>query len=299
MRGHWLNFEKSQYMCGRRLALGCVFLVAITQAGCIGLIVNTSEECKDAIPFTGVHDIFVWTKPSPENVTTKAEFLKDWGKPDEIISTSENEDTWIYKKKLWCGVVPVFLLPVPLLLPMCDGFDRIEFQGNEAKRLHTRHIGMAGLVLIAGGGGTAGSDPACRFPQPPNNGGDSVAAKPKEGVDSGQRIEKSLQPNLKWAAFSGLGEDVAYDLKVWRAKTGWSQVQQGAVVYERQVITQPSHQIEMPMEPSTHYLWAVRAHFQRDGQKQMAPWSYEIAASAPDEPQYYHFWTPTALDLPQ
>ena len=150
MRGHWLNFEKSQQMCGRILVLGCVFLAAITQSGCIGLMVSTPAECKNAIPFTGVHDTFVWTKPSPQKVTTKAEFLKDWGNPDEIISTSENEATWIYKRKLWCGVMPVFLLPVPLLLPMCDGFDRIEFQGTEAKNLHTRHIAMAGFIMMGG-----------------------------------------------------------------------------------------------------------------------------------------------------
>ena len=316
-------------MCGRILFLCCIVFATITQSGCIGLIVNTPAECKNAIPFTGVHDIFVWSTPSPQKVTTNAEFLKDWGEPDEIIPTSENEATWIYKRKLWCGVMPVFLLPVPLLLPMCDGFDRIEFQGNEAKRLHTRHIGMAGFVIMAGGGGTGGgkapggggpstrrhtrplgragfgplaggagtggSDPACRFPLPPNNVVDSNATRPKESVDSGQRIEKpSLQSNLKWDAFSGLGEDVTYDLRIWRVQVGWRQVQQGSVVYERQGITQPSHQVEMPLEPSTHYIWAVRTHFKLNDQMQTTLWSYEIAAGAPDEPQYYHFWTPAS-----
>jgi hypothetical protein len=123
--------------------------------------------------------------------------------------------------------------------------------------------------------------------------------QPKERGDFGQRIEEPLQPILKWDPFPGLGEDLTYDLSIWRATVGWRQVHQGSVVYERQGITQPSHQIEMPLEPSTHYLWAVRAHFQRDGQKQITPWSYEIAAGAPDEPRYYHFWTPTSLDIPQ
>ena len=140
------------------------------------------------------------------------------------------------------------------------------------------------------------SDPACRFPQPPNNGVNSDAAKHlKEGVDSGERIEKpSLQPNLKWDDFPVLGEDVTYDLRIWRVKVGWRQVQQGSVVYERQGITQPSHQVERALEPSTHYLWAVRAHFKLNDQIQTTPWSYEIAAGAPDEPQYYHFWTPAS-----
>jgi len=278
-------------MCRRILVPCCLFFAAITQSGCVGLIVNTPEECKNAIPFTGVHDIFVWTKPSPQKVTTKAEFVKDWGKPDEIISASENEDTWIYKRKLWCGVMPVFLLPVPLLLPMCDGFDRIEFQGDEAKRLHTRHIGMAGFVLPV----TAGSDPACRFPLHPKTSVASDVAKPAAQVVPSYRAYKAqIRPNLEWDAFSGLAEDVTYDLRIWRSKIGWRQVQQGSVVYERQGITQPSHQIEMTLEPSTHYLWAVRAHFKLNDQIQITPWSYEIAAGALDEPQYYHFWTPTS-----
>lgn len=168
-------------MCGRILVVCCVFFVAITQSGCLGLLVNTTAECKNENPFTGVHDMF-FPKPPPQKVTIKEEFLKDWGKPDEIISTSENEEAWIYNRKLWCGVIPVFLLPVPLILPVCDGFDRIEFQGNEAKSLHTRRIVMSGLVLIGPWGGAGGADPACRFPLPPNNGVDSDAAKPAAQV---------------------------------------------------------------------------------------------------------------------
>jgi hypothetical protein len=283
-------------MCGRILVLGCVFLAAITQSGCIGLIVASTADCKNETPITRIHDIFLINPPAKGS--TKAEFLKDWGKPDEIISTSENEETWIYNRKLWCGVIPVVLLPVPLILPVCDGFDRIEFQGNETKSLHTRHTVLGGLVIGAGpGAAVGGADPACRRPLPPNNGVDSDAAKP--AVQVVPSYEAQIQPNLKWDAFSGLGEDITYDLRIWRTKVGWREVQQGSVVYERQGITQPSHQIEMPLEPSTHYLWAVRAHFQRDGQKQITPWSYEIAAGAPDEPRYYHFWTPTSLDIPQ
>ncbi len=136
------------------------------------------------------------------------------------------------------------------------------------------------------------ADPACRGPLPSNNGVDSAEAEPTEQVVPSPG--RQIQPNFQWDAFSGLGEAVTYELRIWRAKVGWRQVQQGSVVYEREGITQPSHQIEMPLEPSTHYLWAVRTHFQRDGQKQITPWSYENVADAPDEPQYYHFWTPAS-----
>jgi len=126
-----------------------------------------------------------------------------------------------------------------------------------------------------------------------------TSPQPEERGGAGRGIENSLQPNLKWEAFPGLGEDVTYDLKVWHAKTGLNQVQHGSVVYEREGITQPFHQIEVPLELSTHYLWAVRAHFKRNDQIQVTPWSHEIAADALEEPRYYHLWTPTSLDLPQ
>ena len=202
----WLLTARSHQMCGRILVLGCVFFVAIMQSGCAGLLVNTTAECKNETPFIGVHDIFN-TKPAPQRGSIKAEFLKDWGNPDEIISTSENEATWIYNRKLWCGVIPVLLLPVPLILPVCDGFDRIEFQGNEATNLHTRHIVTDGILIGAGPfiPSMGRNEPACRSPLPPNNGIDSdvtkpteqVTPQPKERGDSEQRIEKSLQPNLK------------------------------------------------------------------------------------------------------
>ena len=87
-----------QQMCRRILVLCCIFIVTITQPGCIGLFVNGTAECKNETPYTGVHDIFN-TKPPPQNGSAKAEFLKDWGKPYEIIATSENEETWIYNQK--------------------------------------------------------------------------------------------------------------------------------------------------------------------------------------------------------
>ncbi|MDD2899899.1 MAG: hypothetical protein PHI31_14445 [Desulfuromonadaceae bacterium] len=187
-------------MCKLILVTFCAFIVAFTQTGCVGLIINSPEECKNETPFTGVHDIF-WKKPHPQKdiifglvipevpvpkVSNKEEFLKEWGKPDQIIPSSENVETWIYNRHLWCGVIPVLILPVPFILPVCEGFDRIEFQGNEATRLHTRHIVESGGVLFFGPGGVAGGsggkDPACRFPLPPNNGVDSDSAKPAAQV---------------------------------------------------------------------------------------------------------------------
>lgn len=112
-------------------------------------------------------------------------------------------------------------------------------------------------------------------------------------------VVTSLQPSLRWEPFPGPGEDVTFELTIWRAETGWSQVHRGSIVYERQGLTEPSHRIETALEPTTHYLWAVRAHFKHDGQIQVTPWSFEISKPTSKEPHYYHFWTPASLSLPQ
>ena len=141
-------------------AIICVFLAAITLSGC-GLLVLSPAECMNETPTTDTHELFP-SKTAKES--TKAEFLKDWGKPDEIVATAENEETWIYKKNRWCGVVPFFfLLPAPLVLPVCDGFDRITFQGNEATNLHTRRIVTSGFVVIMTAG-TGFDGRPCRNP---------------------------------------------------------------------------------------------------------------------------------------
>lgn len=147
-------FKRMLIVCG-------TILIATAQSGCFGLYVHLPKECENEIPRTDIHDIF-WLRTSSHKTSSKEEFLKEWGKPDEIIANSPNDETWIYRRKLWCGATPVFMLPLPLLLPVCDGFDRIEFKGSESTRLHTRRMVTDGGALPFGGG----SDPICRHPFP-------------------------------------------------------------------------------------------------------------------------------------
>jgi len=171
------------------LVIICASLVSFTLSGCFGLAVNSPVECKNETPYTGVHDIFGQTAANRERLSetaanmldsigmlgqtpkasTKADFLKSWGEPDKIISTSENQETWIYERLLWCGVIPMVIIPIPLVLPVCDGFDKIYFVGNEAKLLHTRHSSTGGFFIMmspAGGASGGGSDPVCKYPLP-------------------------------------------------------------------------------------------------------------------------------------
>lgn len=91
--------------------------------------------------------------------------MKAWGRPDRIEWAAGDCEIWVYDEKLWCGVIPIFVLPAPFLFPVCDGFERVEFKGDTARVLHIRRIVIAGF-FGSPGGAAAGVDTACRNPIP-------------------------------------------------------------------------------------------------------------------------------------
>jgi hypothetical protein len=164
-------------MFRRILIYCCVLFVALTQSGCIGLIVQTPKECKIESNSTGAHD----SSGEPPGLndanatpSTKEEVSEVWGKPDEIITVSENVETWVYKKTLWCGVWPIIILPIPFVLPVCNGFERIGFRGNEGICIHSRQtdysvdlgllIPVPGAGMAASGGGLRKPSSSCQYP---------------------------------------------------------------------------------------------------------------------------------------
>lgn len=202
------------------LAIVCVFFLTSTLSGC-GLFIAIPSECTNEFPTTSARNVFLWDK-YPSKRSTKEEFIKEWGTPTKILSTSENKETgyyetrlspsenretWVYERSLWCGFGPIiFFVPIPLLLPVCDGFDRIEFQGNEAKNLYIRRIRSVGGVIfppIAGG-----ADPVCRYNIPIDIGMDRA------------EVIKIMGDPLKIAVYALEGKqlDVLFYSKSWPKK---------------------------------------------------------------------------------
>lgn len=139
------------------LPIVCVVFLTSTLSGC-GFFLVIPAECINELPSTSARDVLFWDQKYRPQPSTKEEFLKEWGKPVKILAPSENKETWVYERSLWCGFGPIiFFVPIPLLLPVCDGFEHIEFHGNEAKNLHIKRI-----VLV----GSFGADPICRLPRP-------------------------------------------------------------------------------------------------------------------------------------
>ena len=127
-------------------------LISALLSGCGAMVVYPSENT-NGNPTTGhtaTREFWIHStkKFLPEGKQDKSGFMADWGSPDEIVKTNESGEEWVYQKKLWCGVVPVvYFLPVPLVLPVCNGFDRVEFEGDRAIFLKSRRSKMAGCVF--------------------------------------------------------------------------------------------------------------------------------------------------------
>lgn len=110
----------------------------------------------------------------------------------------------------------------------------------------------------------------------------------------------SLQPTLRWESFpreqdfsSSSKEElsritaVTYQLRI--ANKGWS--------YVRDNLTEPCHKIEDALQPSTKYLWTVRACFKLDGEPRCTEWGalsdWDRKAVSHPNVWSYRFQTPT------
>jgi len=85
----------------------------------------------------------------------------------------------------------------------------------------------------------------------------------------------SLTPTLIWQPLdagildsTGQISDVTYELRVWSTTSGYD----GDLVYARDGLTLPFHQLEQPLQPEKKHLWSVRAHFTLDGQQWVTQW---------------------------
>jgi hypothetical protein len=143
------------------LAAGCT--------GCVGLMVDQpwTQEIRNPVPlkaekfFGGPNDLDRWAcQPGsgPAVPQTKDRFLGAWGVPKEKVPTAKGE-TWIYSESgRWCGLWVFFVLPLPILLPVCETFDHVVFEDERAVRSASRRMDGAGIGL--------GFHPAAMWPLP-------------------------------------------------------------------------------------------------------------------------------------
>lgn len=126
----------------RVILIICCTLYALVLSGCIGLIIGYPE----------YHPV-VEPRPFDTNKeATKTDFLKYWGKPDSIVVHPDNAaiETWHYKRNHWCGIIPVLIVPIPLVLPVCTKDNRIRFDGKIATTWEGYKMWTSGFVFPVG-----------------------------------------------------------------------------------------------------------------------------------------------------
>ncbi len=148
------------------LCLIAAILFSSLTSGCIGVGVVTPTECSADVPLNNyIYEKDKWgpiykKKAAGEEESIEKNYLppKDvfkqvWGEPDETIILSGDEVTFVYNRKIWCGVIPAYIVMLPLMLPTCDGFDRITFKSNDATHIHfKRENGYGAIFPVAVGG---------------------------------------------------------------------------------------------------------------------------------------------------
>lgn len=129
-------------------------------AGCMGVAVLATSECKSSVPICD----YTYSKgewgpkerakandpPEANFLLSKDEFIARWGKPNETVVFSDDEVTLVYRDPdVWCGAVPVWVfIPAPAIAPTCEVFDRITFKGNRATYLHFKREDRAAAWVL-------------------------------------------------------------------------------------------------------------------------------------------------------
>ena len=146
----------------RKIGFLALSLLTSMLSGCFGGAVYYPTECVSDYPLKNyVYSKDAWgpflvdspkVRNPSDNPLTKNDFLKDFGKPDEIVTISADQEMWVYNRSEFCGVMPIYFIPVPLGLPVCNVFDHVTFENDKAVHIHFRRVDDAGFIIGSMGG---------------------------------------------------------------------------------------------------------------------------------------------------
>jgi hypothetical protein len=141
-----------------------IFVIFATSIqGCAGVLTSTSESVNltNAVPSeTRGYFVKADLKTAP---TTKENIITYWGTPDKVTMRNSDEILeYNVGSSYWRGITPVFIIPIPLLIP--GGQDKITLVFKEEKLtevvLQSKAEGehLCGITFFGPGGPTG---PGC------------------------------------------------------------------------------------------------------------------------------------------
>ncbi len=136
----------------------CVSIVLPVVSGCLGAIQRKPFECVNDTPHIErrtTKTYVPWMTSLTSTVPlTKEDYRRARGEPT-AKELNEKGEIWIYREDhLWCGAVIGIIIGVPLLLPVCDEFEKIQFEGNNAVSVHSKIVLWDGFLLFLGAPGS-------------------------------------------------------------------------------------------------------------------------------------------------
>ncbi|HEY5761619.1 MAG TPA: hypothetical protein VIS73_00280 [Rhodocyclaceae bacterium] len=136
-------------------AATAMLAAAASCAGCVGVSLDMprTAELSHPAPLVAAGAMPTayksrWACQSPEGVFPPlgpGDFLSAWGEPASRRTTAGGE-IWTYAERgRWCGAWIFAIVPLPLLLPICDTYDEVTFEDGRAVRARSRRFHLTGI----------------------------------------------------------------------------------------------------------------------------------------------------------
>ena len=139
----------------RTFRLVAVLVACLLSQGCVGVLVCSKASTTIKRPFinpTGP-DVECVSEGFGGNEYTGSWLKSNWGTPKSVKAVSgSNEELWTYqfKRQCWCGVIPMVIIPIPLVVP--TGTEKAVFLLRDGRVVSAKRAkwwrggAMAGLV---------------------------------------------------------------------------------------------------------------------------------------------------------
>lgn len=129
-----------------------VLAVSLLSQGCVGVFVGgrdtTTIKNPSVIAVAGVDGV----KEGSSSAEYTAAWLKsNWGSPASVKAVSGGaEERWTYdfEQQCWCGVMPMLIIPVPLMVP--TGHEKVVFLLKDGRVVSAKRVKQYRAMAIAG-----------------------------------------------------------------------------------------------------------------------------------------------------
>lgn len=136
--------------------------VLLLLQGCVGVGVWSKERTTINNPSISEAARLDGVMRGREGLDYTAPWLQShWGAPKSISpGSAASEELWTYQfKQCWCGVIPMVVIPIPLVLPA--GHEKVVFMVRDGRVISAQrvesHRSGAGFGLIGPDGSWAGA----------------------------------------------------------------------------------------------------------------------------------------------